>query len=67
MLDELPRVSNRRTLPCPVQKEIAQQNSYVDTVKQGKEVVYAAPCEIEKPKVQPVPAAPQAVAQKGSA
>ncbi len=58
----MPRVANTRRAPCETQKEIAAQNSYLATVKAQKEVVYAAPCEIEK-KPQPQPA--QKVAQNG--
>jgi hypothetical protein len=32
---------------CATQKRIAEHNSVYDTLKRGKRVVYAAPCEIE--------------------
>ena len=50
VLDELPRVENSTKSPCWQQKQIARQNSYVDSIK-GKEVAYKAPCEIDKPSV----------------
>ncbi len=50
LLDELPKVNNSTKAPCRVQKEIAAQWSYIDSIKGQKEVVYAAPCEIDKPK-----------------
>jgi hypothetical protein len=32
-----------------MQKEVAAQNSYVDTVTKQRETVYKAPCEVNKP------------------
>ena len=51
LLDELPRVSNSAKSPCWQQEEIAAQNSYVESIKQKKEVVYRAPCKVDQPKV----------------
>jgi hypothetical protein len=50
LLDELPRVSNSTLAPCRLQKEVAAQNSYVDTIKTKAPapIVYKAPCEIDK-------------------
>jgi hypothetical protein len=50
LLDELPKVNNSTKAPCRVQREIAAQWSYIHTIKTGKETVYAAPCEVDKPK-----------------
>lgn len=47
-LEELPRVDNSRDSPCWQQKQVAAQNSYVDTIKTKKDAVYKAPCEVEK-------------------
>lgn len=47
LLEKLPRVENSRGSPCWQQKQIAAQNSYIDTVKANKETIYKAPCEIE--------------------
>ena len=51
LLDELPRVSNSTAAPCRMQKEVASQNSYLATIKEQREVVYKAPCEVDKPQV----------------
>lgn len=52
ILEQLPRVENSPRSPCWQQKQIAAQNSYLTTVKDGKETVYSAPCEVD-PKPQP--------------
>jgi hypothetical protein len=49
----MPRVDNSTKAPCWQQKQIAAQNSYVQSIKLQKEVVYKAPCEIDKPKPEP--------------
>ena len=49
LLDELPRVENTSAAPCWMQIEVAKQNAYLDSIKAGRELVYAAPCQI-KPK-----------------
>lgn len=51
VLDELPRVQNSTKSPCWQQEQIAAQNSYVDSIKDKKEVVYQAPCKVDKPKI----------------
>ncbi len=33
-----------------MQKEVAAQNSYLATIAEKKEVVYKAPCDVDKPK-----------------
>lgn len=53
ILDDMPRVQNSTSAPCWQQEQIAAQNSYVDTIKGGKEVVYSAPCKTDKPKEAP--------------
>jgi hypothetical protein len=53
LLDSVPRVANTTKAPCRTQREIAAQNSYLDSVKEKKEVVYAAPCDTDKPKEAP--------------
>jgi len=53
ILDDMPRVQNSTKSPCWQQEQIAAQNSYVDTIKGGKEVVYSAPCKTDKPKEAP--------------
>ena len=52
VLDKLPRVENSTKSPCWQQEQIAAQNSFVDTIKQGKTVVYRAPCRIDKPQLK---------------
>lgn len=51
VLDELPRVQNSTKSPCWQQEQIAAQNSYIDTIKAKKEVVYQPPCKVDKPKI----------------
>ena len=51
VLDELPRVQNSTKAPCWMQEQVAAQNSYVDSIKDKKEVVYQAPCKVDKPKI----------------
>lgn len=41
------KMSRRDT--CETQKQIAEHNSRYDTMKTGKETVYRAPCQVEKP------------------
>ena len=48
LLDDLPRVANSDKAPCRMQREVAAQNSYLASIKEGKEVVYTAPCEAGK-------------------
>lgn len=56
ILDDMPKVENSVASPCWQQKQIAAQNSYIATVKNdGKEVVYGAPCVVDKPKPAPQP------------
>lgn len=50
-LDKLPRVENSRESPCWQQKQVAAQNSYIETIKSNKETVWKAPCEVETKKV----------------
>lgn len=51
VLDELPRVQNSTKSPCWQQEQIAAQNSYVDSIRDKKEVVYQAPCKVDTTKV----------------
>lgn len=48
LLDDLPRVANSTAAPCRLQREIAAQNSYIATILDKKEVVFKAPCEVDK-------------------
>lgn len=48
LLDELPRVSNSPKSPCWQQREIAKQWGYLHSIKQKKEVLYSAPCDVDK-------------------
>jgi len=47
LLDELPRVSNSAKAPCRMQREVAAQNSYLATIKNERDVVYKAPCDVD--------------------
>lgn len=44
-------VPNYESAPCEYQRKWAAHNSKVATLKAGKEVVYKAPCDVDKPKV----------------
>lgn len=55
LIDEMPRVANSTKAPCRLQKEIAAQNSYIATIKEKKEIVYVAPCVVDKPATNAAP------------
>lgn len=57
LLEELPVVHNSTKSPCWQQREIAAQRSYIDTITKRREVVYAAPCDVDKGSAQKVVAA----------
>jgi len=46
LLDNLPRVDNSPDSPCWQQVQIAAQNAYIAGIKQGREVVFKAPCQV---------------------
>ena len=47
-------VPNYAKAPCELQKKWAEHNSKVASLQQWKEVVYKAPCEVDKkPKTEP--------------
>ena len=41
-------MQNSAKSPCWQQEQIAAQNSYVESIKQKREVVYRAPCAAEQ-------------------
>lgn len=43
-------IPNSARAPCDMQKAVAEHNSRLDTLRNGKEVVYKAPCQIDKPR-----------------
>jgi hypothetical protein len=49
IIDKLPRVQNSTGSPCWQQEQIAAQNSYLASIEKKAEVVYKAPCRIDKP------------------
>lgn len=51
LLDKLPKVANSTKAPCRMQREVAAQNSYLATVKEGKVVIYKAPCDVDRKQV----------------
>lgn len=53
LVEAIPRIDNSFSSPCWQQEQIAAQNSWIETVKTGKDVVYVAPCK-SKPQTQPV-------------
>lgn len=40
---------NSARAPCVMQRAVAEHNSAYDSIKQGREVVYKAPCDTDKP------------------
>lgn len=50
LLDNLPRVDNSPDAPCWMQIQTAAQNAYIAGIKQGREVVFKAPCQVMPPK-----------------
>lgn len=40
-------IPNSPKAPCDMQKAVAEHNSRYDTLKNGKEVVYKAPCQVD--------------------
>lgn len=60
LLAELPRVTSSPRDTCQTQREIAAQNSYVDTIRDGTEKVYKPPCELDR-KQAPKAAKPPAL------
>lgn len=53
LIERLPTVQNSTQSPCWQQRQIAAQNSYVATVKSGRETVYGAPCDVDKKPADP--------------
>lgn len=49
----MPRVSNSTKSPCWQQEQIAAQNSYLDSIKQKRDVVYKPPCRVDRPSAKP--------------
>lgn len=49
LIDDLPKVENSVRSPCWQQRQIAAQNSYIATIRDKKEVVYKAPCDVDRP------------------
>jgi len=46
-------IQNSAAAPCTMQKEVAAHNSVHATLKEKKETVYKAPCEVDAPKKAP--------------
>lgn len=54
LIEDLPKVENSVRSPCWQQRQIAAQNSYIATIRDKKEVVYKAPCDVDtKPQERP--------------
>lgn len=47
-LDAFKPIQNSAAAPCEMQKDVAEHNSRYDSIKQGKPVVYKAPCQVDK-------------------
>lgn len=47
ILDKLPTVENSPKAPCWQQRQIAAQRSYIASVREDKEVVFGAPCDVD--------------------
>ena len=43
-------IPNSKTAPCEMQRAVAAHNSAFDSLAQKKEVVYKAPCDVDKAK-----------------
>lgn len=43
-------IPNSAKAPCDMQIAVAEHNSRYDTLRDGKEVVYKAPCQVDPPK-----------------
>ena len=63
VLAKLPTVSNSPRSPCWQQREIAEQRSYLETVRTGRKVTYFPPdpkCDSDfKPGAEPTASAPR--------
>lgn len=44
----MPKVDNSTKSPCWQQRQIAAQGSYLQSIAQKKEVVFKAPCDVDK-------------------
>lgn len=49
MLEAVPRVDNSSKSPCWQQRQIAAQNTAIDTALEKTKQTYKAPCDIDKP------------------
>lgn len=49
MLETIPRVNNSPNSPCWQQRQIAAQNTAIDTALSKTTQVYKAPCDVDKP------------------
>jgi hypothetical protein len=49
MLESIPRVDNSRKSPCWQQRQIAAQNTALDTALKKTTQVYKAPCDVDAP------------------
>lgn len=41
-------MNNSTAAPCRLQREIAAQNSYLASIEKKSEVVYKAPCDVDR-------------------
>lgn len=41
-------IPNSSRAPCEMQKAVAEHNSVLETIKSKKDVVYKAPCDVDK-------------------
>jgi hypothetical protein len=55
-LDAFKPIQNSALAPCEMQKDVAEHNSRYDSIKNGKPVIYKAPCQVDK---KPVPNEPK--------
>jgi hypothetical protein len=59
-LEAFKPIANSPKAPCRVQKEIAEHNSVYETLRNGKQVTYLAPCVVDGQHFRPSPPAPPA-------
>jgi hypothetical protein len=48
ILEKVPLVENSTKSPCWQQEQIAAQRSYIASALSGKEIIYQAPCKVDR-------------------
>jgi hypothetical protein len=50
-LEAFKPIQNSPQAPCTMQRDVAEHNSRYDTLKKNRDVIYKAPCDVDKPPV----------------